>query len=93
MPAIQVMIKPASGLCNMRCSYCFYADEMANRKQASYGIMSEQMLENVIMRILETAEDYCSIAWSSIEIFLKWKEIKKRMQIEKGGRWVYNKYE
>lgn len=39
MPAIQVMIKPVSGLCNVRCSYCFHADEMANRKQAFYGIM------------------------------------------------------
>ena len=25
---------PASGMCNMRCGYCFYEDEMKNRKQA-----------------------------------------------------------
>lgn len=67
MPVIQVMIKPASGLCNMRCSYCFYADEMANRSQASYGIMSESTLENVIRRILETAEGHCTIAFQGGE--------------------------
>ena len=27
MPPISVMIKPASGLCNMMCDYCFYSDE------------------------------------------------------------------
>ena len=31
MPQIHVMIKPASGLCNMRCKYCFYTDEMEKR--------------------------------------------------------------
>ena len=56
MPAIHVMIKPASGLCNMRCRYCFYADEMENRSQASYGIMSAETLENVIRETLAFAE-------------------------------------
>ena len=37
MPPITVMLKPASGLCNMRCRYCFYADEMAHRTTESYG--------------------------------------------------------
>ena len=31
MPYINLLIKPASSLCNMRCRYCFYADEAANR--------------------------------------------------------------
>lgn len=33
MSDICVIIKPASGQCNMKCEYCFYADEMNNRKQ------------------------------------------------------------
>ena len=28
-----ILIKPASGLCNMRCSYCFYCDEMDKREE------------------------------------------------------------
>ncbi len=63
MPAIHVMMKPASGLCNMRCQYCFYADEMEKRSQASYGIMSFATLENVIRRTLEFAEGSCTIAF------------------------------
>lgn len=61
------MIKPASGLCNMRCRYCFYADEMENRGQASYGIMSEETLENVIRRVLDFAEGECTIAFQGGE--------------------------
>lgn len=26
MPSASILIKPASGNCNMRCRYCFYAD-------------------------------------------------------------------
>lgn len=35
MPYINLLIKPASSLCNMRCRYCFYADEAANRELPS----------------------------------------------------------
>lgn len=90
MPAIQVMIKPASGLCNMRCSYCFYADEMANRRQASYGIMSEQTLENVVMRIMEAAEGYCSIAFqggeptlAGLDFYRKYLELERKYNTKK----------
>ena len=43
-PAITLLIKPASGSCNLRCRYCFYADEMNNRKEKTYGMMSEETL-------------------------------------------------
>ena len=49
MPPIHILMKPASGLCNMRCRYCFYADEMDNRSRASYGFMSRETLENVMV--------------------------------------------
>ena len=29
MPPLSLLIKPASGSCNMRCRYCFYTDEAA----------------------------------------------------------------
>lgn len=56
MPAISVLIKPASGQCNMSCDYCFYCDEMHNRSQQTYGFMTEQTLKNVIRRTLLNAE-------------------------------------
>lgn len=52
---INVLIKPASGLCNMNCDYCFYKDEMKNREQASFGYMSEATLKNVIRKTLPRA--------------------------------------
>jgi uncharacterized protein len=67
MPKVQVLIKPASGLCNMRCSYCFYADEMKNRKCSSYGIMTVETLEHVIRKVLQFAEKECVIAYQGGE--------------------------
>lgn len=67
MPQIHVMIKPASGLCNMRCQYCFYADEMAKRNQASFGIMSKETLESVIREIFRFAQEQCTIAFQGGE--------------------------
>ncbi len=45
---INVLIKPASSLCNLRCTYCFYLDSAKNRETESYGIMTEETLETVI---------------------------------------------
>lgn len=67
MPPVSLMIKPASGLCNLRCRYCFYADEMENRSQPSCGIMSEETLETVLKKVLETAEGFCSICFQGGE--------------------------
>lgn len=67
MPQIHVMIKPASGLCNMRCQYCFYADEMTKRDQASYGIMSIETLEHVLQEVFRFAEGQCTIAFQGGE--------------------------
>ena len=67
MPPINVMIKPASGLCNMRCRYCFYADEMNKRQQDSYGIMSLETLERVMEKTLVFAEGECTIAYQGGE--------------------------
>lgn len=88
MPTIHVMIKPASGLCNMRCKYCFYADEMENRQQSSYGIMSEETLENVIRETLAFAEGECTIAYqggeptlAGLPFFRKSIELQKQYNV------------
>lgn len=64
---MNIMIKPASGLCNMRCAYCFYTDEMNKRTQASYGRMSMETLEHVIQKTLAFAERRCTIAFQGGE--------------------------
>ena len=67
MPPLSVLIKPASGMCNMQCSYCFYTDEMENREIANYGIMSGDTLENVIRKSLTAAEGFCTFAFQGGE--------------------------
>ena len=48
MKHVQLMMKPASSNCNLRCAYCFYEDECKNREIPSYGIMKEAVLETVV---------------------------------------------
>ena len=67
MPAISIMMKPVSGLCNMNCDYCFYTDEASKRKNESYGIMSLSTLEDIIKKTLAFAEGSCSILFQGGE--------------------------
>ena len=50
MKYMQMMIKPASSNCNLRCSYCFYEDECKNREIPSYGIMKEDTMEILVKK-------------------------------------------
>lgn len=88
MPPLCVMIKPASGLCNMRCGYCFYADEMGKRAKSSYGIMTEETLECTIREILRFAEGECTIAFqggeptlAGLPFFEKCLELEERYNV------------
>ncbi len=67
MPPISLLIKPASGLCNMKCDYCFYCDETKKRSQESFGLMSEATLKNVIRKTVLRAEGACTIAFQGGE--------------------------
>lgn len=67
MPPISVMIKPVSGLCNMRCQYCFYADELARRGQGIFAPMQEETLEKLIRRIFAYADGFVSLAFQGGE--------------------------
>lgn len=84
MPDIHVLIKPASGLCNLNCEYCFYHDEMKNREVGSYGFMSEETLENVIKKVIEFSETSCTIAYQGGEPCLRGLDFfQKAAQLEK----------
>ena len=50
MKHLFLLIKPASGICNMRCKYCFYYDVMDHRKIESYGLMTDSVLEKMVQR-------------------------------------------
>lgn len=67
MPPISVLIKPASGLCNMRCRYCFYNDETDHREVASYGIMRPETAEALVRRVFEYATGQVTFAFQGGE--------------------------
>ena len=52
---VNLLVKPASSLCNMRCRYCFYEDEAANRTEASLGVMSRDTAALLIRQALDAA--------------------------------------
>ncbi len=51
MKNLNIMIKPASSLCNLRCKYCFYADVSKMREVASRGVMTEETVEKILSNI------------------------------------------
>lgn len=67
MPPLSLMIKPASSSCNMRCKYCFYADEAQTRETGNYGVMTERTLENLVCRAFAYAEGEVSFAFQGGE--------------------------
>lgn len=69
-PSIHIMLKPASGLCNLRCKYCFYADETSKREIASYGMMSQETLRNVLQKTLAESARQVTIAFQGGEPML-----------------------
>ena len=48
MKELSLLIKPVSGLCNMRCIYCFYADVADRRQIRSYGRMSRDTVKGIL---------------------------------------------
>lgn len=54
---ISFLIKPASSMCNMKCSYCFYCDEAQSREKASLGFMSKETAENIIKQAAQFSRE------------------------------------
>lgn len=67
MPPVNLLIKPASSKCNMRCKYCFYYAIADNRTVADMGIMDEETLETLIRKGIEYADYMCSFAFQGGE--------------------------
>lgn len=84
MPPITIMIKPASGLCNMRCVYCFYSDVRAHRQVSDYGIMTADTLETLIRRAVICADGVLNLAFQGGEPTLAGKEyFRTLLKLEK----------
>ena len=67
MPPLSLLIKPASGSCNMRCEYCFYTDETEHRAVASLGRMSEETARIMVDKALAYADGDCTFSFQGGE--------------------------
>ncbi len=88
MPQMNYLIKPASGLCNLKCDYCFYADEICARKQTSCSIMSDDVMEQVIKKALAQASGTCTFLFqggepslAGLAFYKKWIDAEKKYNI------------
>ncbi len=64
MKHINFLIKPASSLCNLRCKYCFYADEAVNRENESMGKMTETTALTLIKEGFSSIESGGTISFA-----------------------------
>lgn len=76
---LYVMIKPASGQCNLRCKYCFYQDETSLRDTPSYGNMTEKTLTNVIRKACSTGEKEFTFVFQGGEPTLRGLDFFKKV--------------
>ena len=67
MKHVSLLIKPASGLCNMRCKYCFYYDVVDHRASGQHGMMSEETLEALVKRAYEQPRESVSFMFQGGE--------------------------
>lgn len=79
MPPVNLLIKPVSGLCNLRCQYCFYTDVAQNRSVENYGIMTEAVQAELVNKALDFADGYCAFVFQGGEPTLAGLDYYKRL--------------
>ena len=67
MPPLSILVKPASSACNLRCSYCFYADEASIRSVPNYGMMPAQVSSALIEGAMGAVEGAVSFLFQGGE--------------------------
>ena len=65
---LSVLMKPASGCCNLRCRYCFYSEEMHLRGDAEAApFMSREVLEATVQKAFAVAHRQVSFVFQGGE--------------------------
>lgn len=67
MKNLSLMIKPASGLCNMRCAYCFYCDISEKRDVKHFGFTDDTTMHNITEKALKHAQESVSFVFQGGE--------------------------
>ncbi|MEG0329029.1 MAG: SPASM domain-containing protein [Longicatena sp.] len=56
MKNLNLLIKPASSLCNLECRYCFYKDVSKHRTKENTGIMEYRVVYHLIDKALSSVD-------------------------------------
>ena len=72
MKNVNLLIKPASSLCNLRCRYCFYADVSDNREVKSMGVMSRETAGALIEAAFAAADEHGAVSLRFRAASLRW---------------------
>lgn len=90
MPPINVLIKPVSSSCNLRCSYCFYRDIAENRKIYNYGIMKDEVLEVLVKKVFEYGDHFVGFVFQGgeptiigIDFYKRLIDLQKKYNLKK----------
>ncbi len=67
MRPFSLLVKPASGDCNLRCKYCFYLDRCEMYPENKRHRMSEEVLDRLISSFMATNQPQHSIGWQGGE--------------------------
>lgn len=70
MSPLSMLIKPVSSDCNIACRYCFYQNLSKSRKTASFGHMTDQVLETLVQKALACSEKSCAFLFQGGEPML-----------------------
>ncbi len=71
MKYVSLLVKPASGRCNLRCKYCFYEDVSELREEHDLGLMPEETLERLVREAMDLAEVGVSFTFQGGEPMLR----------------------
>ena len=64
MKYFSVLIKPASSQCNMKCKYCFYHDISSKREIYCGNIMTNEISEMIIHKVLDYFSEEVEITFA-----------------------------
>lgn len=78
MRGISLLIKPASGLCNMGCRYCFYKEELAHSQKVQMRVMTDEVSEQLIDRLCAEADSWMQLTFQGGEPTLAGFDFYKR---------------
>lgn len=67
MKSINILIKPVSGSCQMKCKYCFYFDEANCREIPNFGKMDEKTTKNLIKKAFLSVTEECTFGFQGGE--------------------------